>query len=260
MQELERLCDLVSRLRSTENGCDWDRKQTWRSLAPYAIEEAYEFVGAIESDDPLRIRDELGDLLLQLVYHARIAEEQKLFDLNDIAHTAAEKLSRRHPTLSGGDEKSGSWEATKDTERAQNPGDSSQMACVEPALPGLTRAVKLQSRAARVGFDWEEIEPVFSKIQEELQELQAEITKGSPRARLEDELGDIFFACANLARHLKLDPEQSVRGTNAKFERRFRAMENMAAAESATLQQLDIQQLETLWQCSKRGESNTEHD
>lgn len=252
MSSLQRLLDIMASLRDPETGCPWDQQQTFASIAPYTLEEAYEVLDAIDRGDWDDLRDELGDLLLQVVFHARMAEEQGLFDFSDVAQAIADKLHRRHPHVFGDagstDEAAlrTAWEQSKAEDRAAK-GEDSLMDGVANNLPALLRAVKLQKRAARANFDWGEVGPVLAKIREELDELEAEIDAGASLVRQQDELGDILFACGNLARHLGIDPEQAARGTNAKFERRFRYLEKQAALVGADLSSFDLEQQEAWW-------------
>ena len=233
----------MRRLRDPETGCEWDRVQTWAAIAPYTIEEAYEVADACERGDAAALEDELGDLLLQVVFHARIAQEAGLFDFDAVAAGIADKMERRHPHIFGDAERSIGWEAIKAEERAAGKDDST-LAGVAAALPALMRAVKLQRRAARVGFDWPDTEGPRAKIEEELAEVAA-----APTAEVEEEVGDLLFAVVNYARHLGVDPEQALRVGNAKFERRFRAME---ARAGDLFVDLDLAGKEALWQAVKR--------
>ena len=262
---VERLLRIMARLRDPERGCPWDVEQTFASIAPYTIEEAYEVADAIAHEDLVALKDELGDLLLQVVYHARMAEEAGAFDFAGVAGSIAEKMVRRHPHVFGEDALEGAaaqtvaWEEHKAAERRAKAVARglrpSVLDGVALGLPGLTRAVKLQRRAARVGFDWPRAEQVLDKIEEEIHELRAELagreTRAGARARLEDELGDILFAVANLARHVELDPEAALRRTNAKFERRFRAVE---ARFGEALERTSLEDMEAAWQEAKGGE------
>lgn len=232
---LARLVAIMARLRHPETGCAWDREQTFATIAPYTIEEAYEVADAVARGDTAALKDELGDLLLQVVFHARIAEEAGAFALADVADAIIAKMERRHPHLFGdatprtAAEVSETWEAMKAGERGQG----SAMAGVALALPALMRAEKLGKRAARVGFDWPDAAGARAKVLEELAEVDAATTA----AEREEELGDLLFAVVNLARHLKIDPEGALRAANAKFERRFRAMEAIGEDPFAGLDQ-----------------------
>jgi MazG family protein len=261
VQAIERLKSIMAALRTPETGCPWDLQQDFKSIVPYTLEEAYEVADAVERGDMNDLRDELGDLLLQVVFHARMAEEQSAFDFDDVATAISDKMERRHPHVFGDTEAATTsdvrrnWEDIKDAERAAKgaPVDSSLMADVPLALPGLNRAVKLQKRAARCGFDWSEAAPIFDKLAEEIGELQTEMAVETPSLdRLEDELGDILFVAANLARHLNVNPEAALRRTNAKFERRFRWMENHQNESAESLSALNLDEMEMLWQQAKK--------
>ena len=257
------LLQIMRRLRDPQSGCPWDVQQTFRSIAPYTLEEAYEVADAIERDDLDALRDELGDLLLQVVFHARIAEEAGHFDFADVASGISDKMLRRHPHVFG-DERVGSaeeqsrrWEMIKARERAsrgEQTADDSALAGVSLAMPGLLRAVKLTRRASRAAFDWPDAEGVFDKIAEELDEVKAEFRGQGGRDRLEDELGDLLFATANLARHLELDPEAALRRANRKFERRFRQMEQHLASDGQQLDTVDFEAREQAWNRVKQKE------
>jgi ATP diphosphatase len=256
-----RLLEIMARLRDPDGGCPWDLEQTFRTIAPYTIEEAYEVADAIAQDDMAALKDELGDLLLQVVFHARMAEEDGHFDFDAVAQAIADKMIRRHPHVFGADRvdsaaaQTHSWEAFKAAERAAKAADGGRHASVLDgvtlALPGLTRAVKLQKRAARVGFDWPEVAQVLDKIDEETTEIKQEIRSGAEPERLEDEIGDLLFAVANLARHLGVDPEAALRGTNAKFERRFHQVEQSFAGG---LDDVSLEEMEGAWQAAKDRE------
>jgi MazG family protein len=265
---LEALVALMARLRDPEHGCPWDREQTFASIAPYTIEEAYEVADAIERDDRERLRDELGDLLFQVVYHARMAEERGWFDLAAVAESIHGKLVRRHPHVFAGAaiearQLPREWEAQKAREREQaavGAEERATLAGVPRALPALVRAAKLGRRAARVGFDWPDAAGVRAKVAEELGELDAAVTAGAHGARdggrpaddpIADELGDLLFAVANLGRHLEVDAEAALRSANAKFERRFRAMERAAAERGRPLERLSAAEWDDLWREAK---------
>ena len=262
---IDRLLAVMRRLRDPRTGCPWDVEQSFATIAPYTIEEAYEVADAIAREDWDGLAGELGDLLLQVAYHARMAEEAGLFDFDAVAHAIADKMIARHPHVFGDATVAGSaalravWEERKAEERARRAaagsGDASQLADVPLALPALTRALKLQRRAARVGFDWGAAAPVLAKLREELDELEAALGQGAPALASEGELGDLLFTVVNLARHLGLDPETGLRATNAKFERRFRAIEAAAAASGRRVADLDLEEMEALWQAAKRAEA-----
>jgi MazG family protein len=258
---LDRLLAIMARLRDPKRGCPWDREQNFATIAPYTLEEAYEVADAIARGDMTALKDELGDLLFQVVFHARMAEEAGLFAFDDVAATIADKMERRHPHVFGevhidsAVAQTEAWEEHKAAERkarAHQSGDGhSVLDGVALALPALLRAVKIQSRAARIGFDWPEPPPVFDKLAEEIAELRTVLEEGADPARLEDEMGDTLFAVVNLARKLDIDPEAALRAATAKFERRFRQVEALAA-ERGTGSDLDA--LEALWQRVKRDE------
>ena len=265
-QALSALLQLMARLRDPQRGCPWDREQTFGSIAPYTIEEAYEVADAIERGEPGKLRDELGDLLFQVVFHARMAQERGWFDFADVARAIRAKLIRRHPHVfetsdAAADpaELSRIWEEQKARERAEAAGvaagaDQSALADVPRSLPALTRAAKLGRRAARVGFDWENASQVRDKVLEEVREIE-EAAAASPEGDegpLAEELGDLLFAVANWGLHLKVDPETALRAANAKFERRFRRMEVLAAERGTPLRSLDASQWDALWRQAKR--------
>jgi ATP diphosphatase len=256
--ELRRLLDLMAALRDPATGCPWDQVQTFDTIAPYTIEEAYEVADAIASRDFSALPDELGDLLFQVVYHARMAEETGLFGFAEVAKSISDKMIRRHPHVFGDAaardprEQSSAWEVQKSAERAAR-SQSGALAGVPVGLPALTRAVKLTTRAARVGFDWPDADQVLAKLDEEIRELRAELPAADP-ARLTDEVGDLLFVLANLARKLDLDPETCLRHANDKFARRFDAMERGFEAEALSLPELSLDQMEAGWQRVKAGE------
>ncbi len=258
MSDMQRLLGIMARLRDPEGGCPWDRQQTFKTIAPYTVEEAYEVADAIERGDLVELQSELGDLLLQVVYHARMAEEQGAFGFDDVAKGIADKLVARHPHVFGGAEiedaehQTRDWETRKAGERAERAVHGT-LDGVALGLPGLTRAEKLQKRAARVGFDWPELPPVFAKLREELAELEHEVGSGAPRERVEDELGDVLFAVANLARKLGVDPEQALRGTNRKFERRFRHVEARLRERDLKPEEAGLETMDAYWDEAKRA-------
>lgn len=244
MSAIERLVAIMATLRDPVRGCDWDRAQTFATIAPYTIEEAYEVADAIERGEPDDIKDELGDLLLQVVFHSRIAEEAGLFTLADVTDAVADKLERRHPHIFGdGQVEPGFWERIKAEERACKAQDASALAGVALGLPALTRAEKLQKRAARVGFDWPDATGPRAKIDEELAEVE-----GATGDAVMEEVGDLLFSVVNWARHLGLDAEAALRAANAKFERRFRAMEAEAGEAFAGL---SLDGKEAFWTAAK---------
>jgi tetrapyrrole methylase family protein/MazG family protein/ATP diphosphatase len=257
---ISRLVEVMGRLRDPLRGCPWDLEQTFASIAPYTIEEAYEVADAIARGDMGDLREELGDLLLQVVYHAQMAREAGSFDFADVAGAIADKMIRRHPHVFGeaqvrtADEQTQAWETLKARERAaKTSGPDSVLDGVAISLPALTRAVKLSRRAARVGFVWPTIEGVLDKLQEEIGELRAELAAGD-RDKAREELGDVLFVCANIARDLDVDPEEALRGANAKFTRRFAFIEAALRAEGRSPAQSDLAEMEALWVEAKIAE------
>jgi ATP diphosphatase len=252
---MDELLDIMRRLRDPETGCPWDVEQDFASIAPYTIEEAYEVADAIQRQAWDALREELGDLLLQVVFHAQMADEEGLFDFDDVAAAISDKLVRRHPHVFSGtqidsaDEQSRAWEASKAKERAEQ-GMDSLMDGVPAGMNELLRARKLQKRAAEAGFDWPSPEPILDKHREELAEVEEAISADDP-AMVEDEIGDLLFVTVNLARKLQIDPGRALRHANAKFEGRFRAME-AAAGGSGTLAGMKLDDMEALWQRIKR--------
>jgi ATP diphosphatase len=249
--ELLRLLSVMARLRAPD-GCPWDRVQDFASIAPYTIEEAYEAADAATRGDMAALADELGDVLLQVVYHARMAEERGAFAFADVARGIADKMIRRHPHVFGtaaDADPTEAWEAQKQAERAAR-AETGVLAGVPLSLPALVRAAKLTRRAARVGFDWPDAEAVLAKLEEEVAELRAELRNGpdaADKAALQDEVGDLLFVLANLARKLDLDPEACLRGANAKFERRFRFIEQALAHEGLAPADAGLARMEELW-------------
>ena len=266
--DIGELLAIMARLRDPERGCPWDVQQTFATIAPYTIEEAYEVADAIDRHDLPALKDELGDLLLQVVFHARMAEEQGAFDFGDVVRAICDKMVRRHPHVFGdaavadAHAQPQAWEEHKRREReAAGHADTSALAGVARGLPEWQRAVKLQKKAAKVGFDWPGPEPVIAKLHEEIDEVRAEFAAlaASPddpaaRDRLEDELGDLLFVCANLARHAHVDVGSAMRRANLKFERRFRAMEALAAADGTDLSALPLEAQDGYWERAKAGE------
>jgi ATP diphosphatase len=256
--ELRRLLDIMAALRDQASGCPWDKLQSFDTIAPYTIEEAYEVADAIARHDLPSLPDELGDLLFQVVYHARMAEEAGLFGFADVARTIADKMVRRHPhvfdsaAIQDTATQNGAWEAHKSAERAAR-AETGTLAGVPAGLPALTRAAKLTARAARVGFDWPDADAVLDKLDEEVAELCAELPSGDP-ARLADEVGDLLFVLANLARKLDLDPESCLRQANLKFLNRFNKMEQVADRAGKDLSEMSLEDMEELWQKVKQNE------
>ena len=244
--ELSRLLAIMARLRDPETGCAWDVEQTFATIAPYTIEEAYEVADAIEREDWPGLKGELGDLLLQSVFHARMAEEAGLFDFGDVVKAVSDKMVARHPHVFGdaevrtAEDQTRLWEAQKARERGGRTLDG-----VALALPALKRAEKLQARAARVGFDWPDAEPVLDKIAEEAREVWEARDEGADR--VEEEMGDLLFVCANLARHLGVDPEAALRRANAKFERRFAVVEDRLRERGRSPGQSTLEEMDAIW-------------
>lgn len=258
MADIDDLLSIMARLRDPEAGCPWDRQQTYSSIVPHTIEEAYEVADAIAREDYTDLRDELGDLLLQVVFYSQIASEERRFDFSDVVASINDKLIRRHPHVFSDTcyeteaEQKEAWEVLKAEERDDKHGQpQGRLSGVAHALPALQRSVKLQKRAARAGFDWPDAAPVFDKIHEELNELTREIYIGAPVERLQDELGDILFAVTNLCRHLKVEPDTALRGTNRKFEQRFAFIESELEKAGRQMEDCSLEELEKLWQKSK---------
>jgi len=262
------LLDVMTRLRDPDTGCPWDKEQTFATIAPYTIEEAYEVADAIASGDMDQLADELGDLLFQVVFYAQMSREAGGFDFDDVANRIATKMRDRHPHVFGSvDERTSegqtiAWETQKAQERdaraAKLGRKPSALDGVALALPALMRAQKLQKRAAREGFDWPDLAPVIAKTREELEEVEAEISAGSGADRLQDEAGDLIFACVNLARHLGIDAEVALRDANDKFDRRFRHVETGLEAEGKSLDEADLDEMEEHWIAAKETERNGE--
>jgi ATP diphosphatase len=256
---IDRLLTIMARLRDPERGCPWDREQDFATIAPYTIEEAYEVADAIERGDMAALKDELGDLLLQVVFHARMAEEARLFGFDEVAAAISDKMVRRHPHVFGDAEiasvaaQNEAWEAHKAAERQALGAADSVLDGVALALPALLRAAKISRRAARIGFDWPDARAVMPKIAEEVAEVEAELDGGAAPAALEEEIGDLLFAAANLARKLDVEPETALRRATAKFERRFRRVEALAKERGIGP---DLDALEALWNEVKVDESS----
>ncbi|MSP03048.1 MAG: nucleoside triphosphate pyrophosphohydrolase [Acetobacteraceae bacterium] len=256
--ELRRLLDIMAALRDPVTGCPWDKTQSFDTIAPYTIEEAYEVADSIARRDFASLPDELGDLLFQVVYHARMAEEAGYFAFAEVARAISDKMVRRHPHVFGdaaardATTQTTAWEAAKAAERMARL-ETGTLTGVPVGLPALTRATKLTNRAARVGFDWPDAAAVLDKLDEEIAELKAELPGADP-ARLTDEVGDLLFVLANLARKLELDPETCLRHANDKFSRRFNAMERVLAAEGRDLKGETLEAMEAAWQAVKRAE------
>jgi ATP diphosphatase len=257
---LDELLEILRRLRAEDGGCPWDRAQTHASLVPHTLEEAYEVADAVERGDSAGLRDELGDLLFQIVFYARIAEEAGEFGFEEVAAGIAAKLIRRHPHVFGtariddARAQAEAWEAHKARERRDG-GARGALAGVARALPALTRAVKLQNRAAVDGFDWPDVERVFDKIAEEIAEVRAELATPPGSPQRVHEVGDLLLAVSNLARHLGVDPEAALQQANRRFEGRYARMEALAAAHGARLDEFDLDRLEELWRQAKAEEA-----
>ncbi|HSE13690.1 MAG TPA: nucleoside triphosphate pyrophosphohydrolase [Rudaea sp.] len=257
------LLRIMAALRDPRTGCPWDVEQNFDTIAPYTIEEAYEVADAIDRRDYAGLRDELGDLLLQVVFHARMAEEAGHFRFADVVEAICDKLIRRHPhvfpddtgklhAVVGSQAQTSAWDELKRRERAANgDDDTSALAGISRGLPEWQRALKLQKRAAKVGFDWQSPGPVLDKLHEELDEVRHELAEGASRARIADEIGDVLFVGVNLARLAGVDYSQALRGANAKFERRFRRMEALARADGALLQDKSLPEQEAYWERAK---------
>ena len=258
---IDGLLSIMARLRDREHGCPWDIEQTFETIAPCTIEEAYEVVDAIDRGDHAHLCDELGDLLLQVAFHAQIADEAGYFSFADVVAAIRDKLLRRHPhvfadaTVASAAAQSANWDALKAHERAaKGEDDTSALAGIPRGLPEWQRALKLQQRAARVGFEWPDVMPVFDKLHEELDEVRAEFAAGGDAERLVDEIGDVLFVCVNLARHARVDVSRALRHANAKFERRFRRMEAIAAGAGSTLAGKPLAEQDALWARAKDEE------
>jgi ATP diphosphatase len=269
-RDISRLNEIMAALRTPDTGCPWDLEQTFATIAPYTLEEAYEVADAIERGDVANLREELGDLLLQVVFHARMAEEEGRFDFGDVVDAITRKLIRRHPHVFGdardlsSDEVKALWGRIKAEERRERaearhaaglPAEAATgaLAGVPLALPALTRALKLQEKAGKVGFDWNDPRAVLAKLREEIDEVEAELDANDAQ-RVAGEVGDLLFAVANLARHLRVDPEAALRGANAKFERRFAHIETRLGAEGRAPEGATLDEMEALWEEAKRRE------
>ena len=267
-KDIARLLEIMAALRTPGTGCPWDIEQTFRTIAPYTLEEAYEVADAIEQDDTEQLREELGDLLLQVVFHARMAQEQGAFDFGDVVESITEKLIRRHPHVFADAEGrtatavKGLWERIKSDEKAAKAARKGQasppgaLAGVPVALPALTRALKLQDKAGAVGFDWNDPKAVLAKIREEADEIEHALDQRDPGVTAE--VGDLLFAAVNLARHLKADPEALLRATNQKFQRRFAAIEHALAARGKKPKDADLAEMDALWDEAKIAEKAAE--
>lgn len=271
-KDIARLIEIMAALRDPKTGCPWDIVQTFETIVPYTIEEAYEVADAVERNDPDDLCDELGDLLLQVVFHARMAEEQGLFSFGDVVEAITRKMIRRHPHVFARSEADTpeavklQWDEIKKQEKAERAARHAARAAVtgkqaedfreghlgsvQRSFPALTEALKLQERAAKVGFDWSEPVPILDKIEEEIGELREALADGTPE-KVKDELGDLIFALVNIGRHVKVEPEQALRGTNTKFRRRFSYIEKNLEASGETLEGASLERMEELWQAAK---------
>lgn len=259
LQHTQRLLGIMQALRDPENGCPWDRKQTFQTIVPHTLEEAYEVADAIESGDMAELEGELGDLLFQVVFYAQLGREEQLFDFESIAKAMSDKLVRRHPhvfsdkKLETDAEIKRNWEQLKQQERqAKDKSNTSLMDDLPKSFPALSLAQKIQKRVGRHGFDWPELGGVIAKLEEEVAELKEAIASND-QLHIEEELGDLLFSCVNLSRHLKVDPEAALRHSCRKFERRFRELEKVIAKEGLTVDSADLEQLEAAWQQAKRS-------
>ena len=271
-RDIERLLDIMVALRAPGTGCPWDLEQTFATIAPYTIEEAYEVADAIDRGDLADLNDELGDLLLQVVFHARMAEERGSFDFGDVVRAITEKLIRRHPHVFGDvshltpNQVKSLWSDIKAEEKRQRaearaasgapPEARGALSGVPTALPALTRALKLQEKASKVGFDWNDVGEVIAKLREEIDEVEAEIRSGDKQAAAE-EVGDLLFALVNLARHLSIDPESALRGTNQKFTRRFGHIEHSLGEQGRVMEGASLEEMEGLWVEAKLREKTS---
>ncbi len=267
-KDISRLIEIMAALRDPKTGCPWDIVQTFETIKPYTVEEAYEVADAIERNDPDDLCEELGDLLLQVVFHARMGEEAGLFSFGDVVEAITRKMIRRHPhvfAVSDADTPESvkaQWDEIKRQEKreraerralrgtAEQDVKAGHLGDVQRSFPALTEALKLQERAAKVGFDWSEPEPILDKIEEEIAELREALAEGKPE-KITDELGDLIFALVNIGRHVDADPEQALRGTNTKFRRRFSYIENSLKENSETLEDATLERMEELWQAAK---------
>lgn len=267
-KDISRLIEIMAALRDPKTGCPWDIVQTFETIKPYTVEEAYEVADAIERNDPDDLCEELGDLLLQVVFHARMGEEAGLFSFGDVVEAITRKMIRRHPhvfAVSDADTPESvkaQWDEIKRQEKreraerrarrgtAEHDVKAGHLGDVQRSFPALTEALKLQERAAKVGFDWSEPEPILDKIEEEIAELREALAEGKPE-KITDELGDLIFALVNIGRHVDADPEQALRGTNTKFRRRFSYIENSLKENSETLEDATLERMEELWQAAK---------
>lgn len=263
--KLEKFAEIIAKLRDPNGGCPWDLEQTYQTMPPHILEEAYEVVEAINQDDRKELKEELGDLLMQVVFLSQLAQEEGAFTLDDVIDGITDKIIRRHPHVFGeikaenSDEVLKNWENIKQQERYQKE-QFSILDNVPIALPSLLRAAKLQKRCAKVGFDWSELEPTIQKVEEELQEVRDEVSKQPQNTQaIEEEIGDLLFASVNVARHLKLNPEEALRKANLKFERRFRQVEQSILASGRQLEQVSLAEMDLIWDQVKQQEKQEDH-
>lgn len=260
MQEpsINKLLSIMAALRDPQQGCPWDRKQDFASIAPYTIEEAYEVVDAIDRNDMDELRDELGDLLFQVVFHAQMASEAGAFDFNDVVQAVVEKMTRRHPhvfaddTIHTPEQQTAAWELHKQREREEKESHRSRLDGVARSLPALWRAEKVQKRASKYGFDWPDVEGVMDKLLEEIDELRTEMDMAVHPEAIREEVGDLLFSCVNLTRHLQVNPEIALRQATDKFEQRFRGMEQKVVCNGKDLEEMELDELERYWEEQKQ--------
>jgi len=265
MNEMQTLLDVMARLRDPEHGCPWDKQQTFQSILPHTLEEVFEVADAIDKNDMSSLREELGDLLFQVVFYTQIAKEVGEFDFADVVAEINDKLIQRHPHVFSNAEiesveaQGQAWEKHKERERQAKAAEQNRLPSVLDnvplALPGLMRSIKLQRRAARLGFDWPNVEPVLAKIEEELAEVREALVEGGDADKLMHEIGDLLFSCTNLARHVNVDPEVAMRGINHRFELRFRRVEELAAQQSQPLSAMSLDEMNELWNQAKAEEA-----
>jgi MazG family protein len=259
MAEIKSLLEIMAKLRDKQSGCPWDVEQTFESIAPHTLEEAYEVVDAIERDNMDNLKEELGDLLLQVVFHSQMAKEQKLFDFNDVVGSICDKLIRRHPHVFGdadiktAAQQTEAWDTIKEKEQQEKNEPNSILNGIAIALPALLRAYKLQKKAAKSGFDWPSVAPVLEKLEEEIAELKMAIA-AKDKENMEEELGDMLFVCVNIAKHLDINPEDALRYTNRKFEKRFYFIERELDRQHRDIKEASLQELDDLWDKAKLAE------
>ena len=268
MSQIQRLLEVMASLRDPAHGCPWDKEQTFATILPYTLEEVYEVADAIDRNDMTALREELGDLLFQIVFYAQLAKEAGEFEFDDIVAEISAKLIQRHPHVFAGadiasaEAQTHAWEKHKERERhakaSEQQREVSVLDNIPLALPGLMRAMKLQRRAARLGFDWPDIAPVLNKIEEELAEVREVLAQGGERDKLLHEVGDLLFACVNLGRHAGIEPEVAMRSVNSRFETRFRRVEALAREQNQTLAEMSLEEMDKLWDQAKAEEAARE--